>query len=104
VSAHGSRNGRWNTGRLISSQGYILIRVGKGHPLADVRGYAYEHALVWTAAHGPIPAGYLVHHKNEDKGDNRLSNLRLKTVAEHSRLHARAAARDRVGRFHRRAA
>lgn len=34
------------TGRSIASNGYVLIWVGRDHPLADVRGYAYEHRLV----------------------------------------------------------
>lgn len=46
-----------------------------------------EHRAVWEAAHGPIPTGYLVHHKNGDKHDNRLANLELMTPAEHSRHH-----------------
>ena len=30
---------------------------------------------VWQEAHGPIPKGWLIHHLNGDKGDNRLGNL-----------------------------
>lgn len=104
MSARGSRNGRWNPDRLRSSHGYVLVRVGKGHPLADVRGYAYEHALVWSAAGRTVPPGYLIHHRNHEKTDNRLTNLRLVTVAEHARLHALEQERDAGGRFGRRAA
>lgn len=46
-----------------------------------------EHRWVWEQANGPIPAGYLVHHRNGDKLDNRLENLELLTHAEHSRHH-----------------
>lgn len=35
------------------------------------------HRAVWIAAHGPIPAGYVIDHINRDKADNRLENLRL---------------------------
>lgn len=36
----------WKGGRSIASNGYMLVRVGLSHHLADVRGYAYEHRLV----------------------------------------------------------
>ena len=42
----GEVNGQWKGGRTVASNGYILIRVGKEHHLADVRGYAYEHRLI----------------------------------------------------------
>jgi hypothetical protein len=33
-------NSNWKGGRLIASNGYVLVRVGIGHHLADVRGAA----------------------------------------------------------------
>lgn len=55
--ARGSACHRWNEGRMVASTGYVKVRVGKSHPLADANGYAYEHAVVWLAAgrpaHGP---------------------------------------------------
>lgn len=46
------------------------------------------HRLVWEEAHGrPVPDGYLVHHRNENKKDNRPENLKLMTVAEHNQYH-----------------
>ena len=41
----GPTHPNWKGGRVIDPRGYILVRVGKDHPLADVRGYAYEHRL-----------------------------------------------------------
>jgi HNH endonuclease len=46
------------------------------------------HREVWIAAHGPIPDGYHVHHKNGDRTDNRPQDLELITHSEHSSLHA----------------
>ena len=43
---HGSKNNNWRGGRSVTQSGYILLRVGKRHHLADVRGYAYEHRVV----------------------------------------------------------
>jgi hypothetical protein len=33
----GARNPNWKGGRLVASNGYVLVRVGVGHHLADVR-------------------------------------------------------------------
>jgi len=34
-----------------------------------------EHRRIWAEQHGPIPKGWVVHHLNGNKGDNRLENL-----------------------------
>lgn len=74
----------WTEARLFSSHGYAKVRVGRGHPLADPNGYAYEHLLVWVSAGHPRPEpGYVLHHKNEVKSDNRINNLELKDVCAH---------------------
>lgn len=98
--ARGAAHHRWNGGRLFSSQGYVKVRVGRDHPLADANGYAYEHLLVWVAAGNPRPpAGWLLHHENENKADNQLGNLALITKAEHNRLHMADRQRDARGRM-----
>jgi hypothetical protein len=93
----GPAHPRWNNDRMISSDGYVKIRVGAEHPLADPNGYAYEHLVVWAAAGRPLPReDELLHHRNEVKSDNRLSNLQLLTRAEHNALHIAARGRDAV--------
>lgn len=84
----------------MTKHGYIRVRVGKNHPLADPNGYAYEHLLVWVSAgHPRPPVGWLLHHANECKGDNRLSNLELLTRAEHNRRHNAERKRGPNGRL-----
>lgn len=96
----GSEHHRWNSGRMISTEGYVKIRVGVEHPLADPNGYAYEHLLVWCAAGLPSPAdGELLHHMNEDKTDNRFGNLELIARGEHNALHIAERGRRENGQF-----
>ncbi len=78
----GPKNGMWKGGRVVEPRGYVLIRVGKNHPLADCRGYAYEHRLKAAAKKGE-----LIHHDNEKKGDNSKENLIKTTRRLHGSLH-----------------
>jgi hypothetical protein len=79
----GPDNPNWKGGRIVEPRGYVLIRVGVGHPLADCRGYAYEHRLKAEAGNGE-----LVHHANEIKGDNSDKNL-IKTTRRLHLVHHR---------------
>jgi len=70
--------------RVVASNGYILVYVGKEHHLADVRGYAYEHRLVAEQMLGRrLAAGEIVHHRNGDKADNRPANIEVKPSIKH---------------------
>lgn len=98
--ASGTRNGRWNKGRLISSQGYAMVRVGNDHPIAFGNGYAYEHDLVAIAALGrPLRPDETVHHRNGDRADNRWGNLEVMTRSDHAREHNPQRKRDALGRY-----
>lgn len=46
------------------------------------------HVYVWENEHGEIPDGYHVHHKDEDKRNNDISNLALLPRGKHAGLHA----------------
>ena len=101
--ARGSRSGRFNPGRLITSHGYVAVRVLPGHPHAWGAGrqrYAYEHILVMESEIGrPLDQKELVHHRNGDKADNRGENLELLTVSQHAKEHSCLRGRDELGRF-----
>ena len=45
------------------------------------------HRYVWETHHGTIPKGYSIHHIDEDKNNNDISNLELMKSGRHSRLH-----------------
>lgn len=77
-----------SSGRTITQRGYVLIRVGKDHHLADVRGYAYEHRLVAEQEIGRfLDDREEVHHINGDRSDNRPSNLEVMSASLHRQVH-----------------
>lgn len=83
-----SKQHRWKPGGSVASNGYVKTRVGKGHPLADPNGYAYEHLVVWCAAGNDRPSrSQILHHRNGDKTDNRIANLELMDRGAHNAEH-----------------
>lgn len=79
----------------ITEHGYVLVYVGKGHHLADVRGYAYEHRLVAEKKFGRrLKKGELVHHRKtekEERKNNDEDNLLIAaSIGEHKVLHRKA--------------
>lgn len=59
----------------MTSGGYVLVRTQQHHR-ANKYGYVLEHILNWEQAHGkPLPPGWVIHHLNGIKHDNRLDNL-----------------------------
>lgn len=84
----GVLNNNWRGGRSIASNGYVLVRVGVGHSLADVRGYAYEHRVEAEKKIGrPLLPSEHVHHIDENKQNNNPENLRVVTIPEHRLEH-----------------
>ena len=65
-----------STGRVVKD-GYVYIRVLYGSPGKGKGGfYRGEHILVWERINGkPLPKGFVVHHYNGVKDDNRPQNL-----------------------------
>jgi ribonucleotide reductase alpha subunit len=87
-------------GRAVEAQdlkaGDRLRKIGRSHigsrnPRASILtkdGSPYQSRWMWEQANGPIPEGYEVHHKNEDRWDDRLSNFELKPRSEHRSDHS----------------
>lgn len=85
----GPKNPFWRGGRSIASNGYVLIRVGAEHHLADVRGYAYEHRVV-----AEMLIGRELLPKEQD---NRPENLEVCTnLPQHRTKHRNAKSRLRL--------
>jgi hypothetical protein len=77
---------------------YEMVMAPEEYPGKRYRGrYCYEHHLVYWRAYGILPKrGEVVHHKNEQKRDNRIENLEIKTVGQHNSDHAAARPRTEI--------
>lgn len=91
VRMRGAGNPNWKGGRSITEHGYVLIKVGVEHHLADVRGYAYEHRLVAEQKLGRrLTPGEIAHHDDEQKANNAPDNIIPVTRAEHGLMHRKS--------------
>ena len=59
------------------------------HPFADSKGYVLQHRLVMEKyIKRFLLPNEVVHHINENRGDNRIENLQLlQNLGEHNKLH-----------------
>lgn len=49
----------------------------------------FEHILICESEFGPIPKGYIVHHKDNDGLNNNIDNLAVMSRAEHAWTHSK---------------
>lgn len=100
----GDKNSSFGGEELISEFGYILVYC-PGHPFPHDKTNkctrVFKHRLVIEENYQLFDAKYfieiegkfylrpeyVVHHINEIKDDNRLENLQILTVSEHTELH-----------------
>lgn len=66
------------SGKEVGSKnvkGYMTLSYGSGRTL-------YAHRVAWICFHGIDPAEMHIDHKDGDKSNNRIANLRLATAAQ----------------------
>lgn len=98
MAVHGPQNGRWNGGTWVNSSGYVMVWVGKDHPMASCRAYAKRCRLVLFETQGPPPNGdEHAHHLNGDKTDDRPENLEWRDPSDHSRYHLTSERAKKIG-------
>lgn len=82
----GKANPNFTGGKYVDDKGYLRV-LAPEHPHNNA-GYVYEHRLVLERhLKRYLQPWETVHHINEIKIDNRLDNLYLTTVPEHSIIH-----------------
>lgn len=72
------RSGKMKVLKAGFNRGYCWVRLSKD----GKQKYFLVHRLVWISFRGPIPKGLQINHLNEDKSDNRLSNLEMVTAKQ----------------------
>ena len=78
----GEENANWKGGKTISN-GYVYVRT-KRKPGGAGDSYKAEHHIVWEQYHGQLPKGYIVHHLNGIRDDNRIENLNAMPRKSHN--------------------
>ena len=59
-----------------------------GYGMTELDGKPIRaHRAAWIAAHGPIPAGMVVHHRCRNRLCTNVEHLELLTASEHGALH-----------------
>ena len=84
-----ARGTMWNIiGNIKRNDGYIYAKVPE-HPNATTNGYVLMHRIVMENYIGRLLTdNEVVHHIDEDKSNNDITNLQLMVIEEHAKLHA----------------
>ena len=69
--------------RVVHPSGRWQVQTNHGH-----HGLQDQNRFVWSQTCGSIPSGYDVHHKDEDKTNDSLSNLELVERHQHKSNHS----------------
>lgn len=97
----GRKNPLFKTGRRTTHYGYIIV-YKPDHPNSREDGYIFEHRLVMSEhLNRPLKEWEIVHHKDEDKQNNKIENLEIMTLSQHQRHHSslKILLRDEKGRI-----
>jgi hypothetical protein len=84
----GKSNPKWLGGEYINNKGYIKILV-PDHPYRDSHGHVLKHRWIYEQYLGRYlrPEEH-IHHKDNNKLNNDLSNLELTDRSKHSKITA----------------
>lgn len=78
----------WTINKIVKKGAY-LYAVVKEHPKATKRGYVLHHRIVMENFLGRLLTGNeVVHHIDENKHNNEITNLKVMSKKEHCKHHA----------------
>ena len=69
--------------RVCSKDGYILVKVAERNPYnGQPTRYRAKHIVEWEKVHGPVPEGYIIRFKDNDKLNCSPDNLEMVSKRE----------------------
>jgi hypothetical protein len=81
---YGEDNPAWKGGKCTRKDGYVMLWNN------ELRDYELEHRVIMEKYLGrKLTIKEQVHHINEIKNDNRIENLKLMTISEHTKHHSK---------------
>lgn len=84
---------KWKIEKIVSKGDY-LYTVVRDHPKKTKNDYVLLHRVLMENHLGRLlDSDEIVHHKNHDRKDNRIENLEIMTMKEHSRMHMKERGR-----------
>ncbi len=90
----GKEHPSWKGGRTLGTSGYYMILMPDHHRVSK-NGYVYEHIIVWEEFNKKqLKRGWIIHHLNGIKTDNRPQNLVALPNKKH--FHVLAAKAKRI--------
>ncbi len=85
----GEKNPKWKGGVMYDGERKLIL--SPEHPNPDfLKKYCYEYRLIMEKHLGRyLKPGEIVHHINNNKTDNRISNLQVMSQSEHCKIHSK---------------
>ena len=77
---------------------YYSRSTRKAERLAGMTANISLHVVVWENCHGKRPAGWHVHHINQNKEDNYLENLKGLSCSDHMKAHLTPERRQQLAK------
>lgn len=93
----GSNHYNWKGGRR-KKEGYWLLYM-PNHPRSNKQGCVYEHIYLYEQYYKCCVLPWtIIHHINNDRGDNSKQNLQAMSQAQHCSLHMKGKSTRRLGK------